>query len=122
MSGSAPRHGGGPILPGVELSWIDVVLLVGLAARLTRLVTEDSILDGARSWLLDTAHRRYGDAGLRWTHDLIGCPFCIGWWVALAVVATWLAWGSTLVWQVVALVFTLNYVHGHLNARLDAGD
>ena len=98
--------------PGV----LDVILLVGFTARLTRLVTVDDILEPVRVGILYRVPARVTSA----TASLLSCPFCIGFWLSLAVLASWVAWGSTWGWMFVAGTFTLNYVHAHLNARLDA--
>lgn len=56
------------------------VVLVALASyRLTRLLQLDSILDGPRNRFLDKhAADRLG--------ELVNCPWCLGFWVSLAVV------------------------------------
>ena len=109
-------------MPRVDIGIVDAVLLVGLAARLTRLVVVDTIADPARGATLTAAHRVAGARGLRWTNELLGCPHCAGFWISVAVVASWLAWGDTIGWQAVALAFTLAYVAGHLTARFDGSD
>lgn len=50
------------------------------------------------------------------------CPFCLGFWLTVAWVATGLAWSDTRLWQLAAGSFALSYVVGHLGAELDAGD
>jgi hypothetical protein len=106
----------------VDVSWLDVVLLVGLAARLIRLTVVDTIAGPARDLVRRAGLRAAGDRGLVWADDLISCPFCIGWWISVGVVGSWLAAGGTLVWQAVAAAFTLSYVAGHLVAALDVDD
>lgn len=102
----------------MDPSLLDVVLLVGLTARLTRLAVVDSIAEGPRILAVRIAGRM-GDRPSRWTLALLTCPYCIGFWLSAVVVGTWLAWGGTLAWQAVAGTFTLAYVAGHLVARLD---
>lgn len=105
----------------MDIGLLDVALLVGLTARLTRLAVVDDIADPARV----AAVRVAGRAGPRpadWIVALLGCPFCIGFWISGAVVASWLMWGSTVVWQAAAGIFTLSYVTGHLVARADVND
>lgn len=63
-----------------------VAALLSLAvSRVVLLITQDVILDGPRDRLTEWALVR--------DHDhlayLITCPWCVGWWVALA---TWTAW------------------------------
>jgi hypothetical protein len=106
-------------MPGV---W-DVVLLVGLSARVTRLVTVDTIMAPVRERAIYEAARRSAswDGGF-WVASLLGCPHCVGFWLSLLVLASWLVWGGTTVWVTVAGAFTLSYVAGHLVGRLDMGD
>ena len=60
-------------------NWYELLLL-GLAAwRTYRLIAFDVILDGPRAWLLRRSHLA----------DFLACPFCLGFWVALA---WWGAW------------------------------
>lgn len=93
-------------LPG----WLDLFVLVLAAFRLTRLVGWDEwppILR-ARAWLLGELDIDNGDrvmggpepdyvAPLEATYrrprvaHLVHCPFCLGWWISLAVYTAWLA-------------------------------
>jgi len=82
------------------------LLVVGLAGyRLTRVVTSDSISDPFRAWLWDRAYTHAGmtydfqhdtqapavrSKAWRWVYDLLSCPYCLGFWLTLAV---W--WGYT---------------------------
>lgn len=80
------------------------VLVVGLAAyRLARAVANDSITEPFRDWLYVGA---YGDdpqpgdepvGGIfwRWAYALVSCPFCIGFWISLALYALWVNAGWT---------------------------
>ena len=102
----------------MDLSLLDIVLLVGLAARLTRLAVVDTIAEGPRILAVRIAGRA-GNRPARWIVALLQCPYCIGFWLSAGVVGSWFAWGHTVGWQAVAGVFTLSYVAGHLVARLD---
>lgn len=97
---------------------LDAILVIGLAARLTRLAIVDDIAEPLRVGLIRATPR----PAVTWIHTLIACPFCIGFWISAAVVASWIAWGSALAWQAVAAAFTLSYIVGHLTDRLDLGD
>lgn len=51
------------------------------------------------------------------------CPFCVGFWLGAAVLTS-LAIARSVppllpIWRAVASVFSLNYVVGHIGARLD---
>ena len=96
---------------------LSAVLLVGFAARLTRLVAVDDAGHPFRWVTFKLWPNRHIDKAV----ELLGCPFCIGFWLSALVVASWVLVGHTVAWQLVAGVFTLNYVHAHLNARLDLG-
>jgi hypothetical protein len=91
--------------------WL-VVLVVGASARLTRLVTVDTIAGPFRAWFIG----RYGPDSKPAT--LVGCPWCIGFWLTTAVAA--LAWCAGDSWWFVfpALVLTGSYLVGLL-ARID---
>lgn len=94
---------------------IDGLLAAGLAARATRFVTTDDlgdllIVEPARQTLPQRAA------------DGLECPFCVGFWISGAVVGSYLLarrYGHLPLWRAAASWATLNYVHGHVNARLD---
>ncbi len=106
----------------MDPSPLELVLIVGLAARLTRLVVVDAIASRFRDWIRWIGEQ-IGDArGLVWADDLVTCPFCVGFWISAAVVASWATVGHTGVWRLVAAAFTLSYAAGHLVGRLDVED
>jgi hypothetical protein len=84
---------------GVD-DWLTIVLACGLTARLTRLITLDTITEPIRDRL----------KGL--LRVLAECPWCSGFWVALAVGLSWMAWADQTWWQVTALIGTLAFVAG----------
>lgn len=47
------------------------------------------------------------------------CPYCLGLWIAVALVASALAWHETVLWQLVVGAFALNYVAATINALID---
>lgn len=62
---------------------ITVVLVVGASARLTRLITADTIAGPLRAKLITwTKSTKVG--------EFITCPWCIGFWISVAV--TYAAW------------------------------
>lgn len=66
----------GPVIP----SFLGLTLL-GLAAyRTWRIVGEDSITDGARKRLTNKAY------------EFVICPWCLGFWIALAWWGAWQLW------------------------------
>lgn len=60
------------------MTWLAIVIAIGLgSARLTRLVTEDTIFDRPREYL---ASRNW------WIEKLIGCPWCVSAYTTIALV------------------------------------
>ncbi len=82
-------------------------VLLGLAAwRVWHLLADDTILDRPRNWIAKVdEHNRVGREGLA---DFLECPFCLGFWVALAWVGFYAVWPTGAVWA--ALPFALNAV------------
>jgi hypothetical protein len=60
---------------------LDALLAIGATARLTRLVTEDSITERFRSWVV----LKFGDDSAADT--LVHCPWCASVWLGSLVVA-----------------------------------
>lgn len=68
----------------------ELALLAFAGYRCTQLAVHDTILDPARAAVFDW-HSRNTDSSLRTAAvTLISCPYCIGWWIAGALLATWL--------------------------------
>lgn len=75
--------------------WYELILL-GLASwRTWVLLSSDTILDGARRYVT------------KWksVEEFIECPYCLGFWVALAWWGAWQAWphGTLVLGGVVAI-------------------
>ena len=68
-----------------------ILLTVGVVARLTRLVTKDSITDPARKWI-EAKMVKAGQRGL-WNKidELVNCPWCVSIWVGVpsGVIMIW---------------------------------
>jgi len=60
--------------------WI-LLISLGAAARITRLINADILLGRLRAAVI----RRFGPESL--PAEFIGCPWCVGFWVSLAVTA-----------------------------------
>ena len=111
------------------LAWLDLFLAFGFTLRLSRLITSDTITD----WWLRSPLDKWADLKEPvypgWRAKLVSgltCPFCVGFWLTALVVLSLAVMGGpgaegtlALVWRYVALAFTLNYVAGHISARLD---
>lgn len=86
------------------LSPAALVLLALAGYRATQLVVHDSLLDPARDRVIDWQQKRpsYWRTAVV---TLMACVYCAGWWVAGAILATWLL--ATGTWDNAPLV-----VHG----------
>ena len=80
--------------------WLTIVLALGLAVRITRLITLDSITQPIRD-------RLTGFFGA-----LTECPWCTGVWAAVPVGLSWWLWADQTWWQVGALIATLAWASG----------
>jgi hypothetical protein len=70
---------------------IPALVLLALAGyRATQLAIHDTILDPIRGLVFDW-HSRNTDSPVRGAAvTLISCPYCMGWWISGALLATWL--------------------------------
>lgn len=91
-----------PVYAVVVDEWLTIALALGFGARLTRLITLDTITQPIRNHL----------KGL--LAALIECPWCSGVWVAVPVGLSWLWWADQTWWQVTALIGTIAWVAGAL--------
>lgn len=80
--------------------WLTIALALGLAARLTRLITLDTITQPIRDRLSG------------FLAALVECPWCSGVWTAVAVGLSWMWWSDQTWWQVTALIGTIAWVAG----------
>lgn len=125
------------------MSKFALILLATL--RLTRFVTSDHLghwwlVQPARRWALESS--RYGHFGDHEADDLweeaanlpdppapvklvkgLDCPFCVGFWLgALILLGDTIVGKSPLrpLWALGLATFSLNYVVGHISARIDS--
>jgi hypothetical protein len=85
---------------------VDLILIVAVTWRIVRLAQLDTILDRPRMWLYD----RLPDSKLA---ELVACPWCLSFWVGIAVVASWdLTVGDAAGWYLAAAVATASAVTG----------
>lgn len=106
---------------------LDILLLAGLTARLSRLVTTDDlgkwwVQAPAGQWAINRSTPERRQKAISYAEGL-ECPFCVGFWIAVVTTASlWLVGGpgeAHEVWRWVAAAFTLNYVVAHVSSRLD---
>lgn len=94
-----------------------IVLILGTTARLTRLVTEDTITRPIRRWI----EKRMLRAGMRgwwnWLDDLVNCPWCVSIWVSFptAFIAVWHASNRVVVAGMLAL--TASWLAANVQTR-----
>lgn len=100
---------------------LDVALIVAATARLTRLVTADTIGHPVRQGIRLFGFAVGGDRGLAWGDELATCPHCISVWLAALVVGSYAAWAGPG-WRVAAGILAASYAAGHLSATLDHHD
>lgn len=119
---------------------LDLLLLLGLTARLTLFVTTDSLgglllrdpLDawayrgktkGSGSFYVES--ERYSSKRHYWVSGIY-CPWCVGFWIgAAALLSLYLVGGvgsASEAWRLVAGVFTLNLIVAPLSGALVSGD
>lgn len=100
---------------------LDLILTIGLTARLTRLAVYDSAGEIIRKPIFWAASKLTKPTSRRldWADELLGCPFCVGFWMAVAAASSWAVAGHTIAWTAIALAGTASYVAGHLTATLD---
>jgi hypothetical protein len=90
----------------------EFALLALAAFRVWKLVGDDAVLDRPRDWALARLEERAG-----WLDYFITCPWCAGFWIALA---WWLAWLALPYAAVVAAVpFALSAAVGYLGVGID---
>lgn len=89
---------------------VDLVAMVLAAARVTRLVTWDSVFDGPRGWL---------SGRHRWLEGLLGCSWCAGFWVSTVMVGLWMLFAGEWWWVLGVYGLAVSYVVGLLAERVE---
>lgn len=79
--------------------WAQILVMALGSARITLLVTRDSI--GAP--LRNLVYKRGGDK----LSELISCPDCLGVWVSVAAIVGYAYFGSNAVWVMLPFAATL---------------
>lgn len=107
---------------------IVAALAVGAAARLTRLVARDSILDIPRERFEHWANtRKHGENYTieqaendpHWAVILVNCPWCIGFWINAATLATAARWGDRRWWRAGTTLLATSFATSALVAITD---
>lgn len=97
-------------------NWYGLVLL-GLAAfRTWKLLGDDVILDAPRKWFVYGFRKVRGNGSAEHVSDFLSCPWCLGFWCALA----W--WGAFELWPhgttIAAVPFAIASIVGLLGGLL----
>jgi hypothetical protein len=108
---------------------LDAALVPLATARLARLVTTD---DWGQWVLVDPIERACGCSRdepdpkgfVAKAVTGLGCPFCVGYWIGVGVLASGIAARHTgpsthRAWRFVMAGLALNYVVGHVSSRID---
>lgn len=100
-------------------AWFALValLIFGTTARLTRLVTADSITDPARDWIEAKAKAKLGKGAWAKFDDLVSCPWCVSVWVGFATsfIVLW-SWTNRFVLASM-IALTASLFTGNLQTR-----
>lgn len=112
-------------MPAAVILLLDVLLALGVTARLTRLVVADSL---GGKWFRWPAQRWANRTPWKHTRrqfwvDGLGCPFCVSTWIGIgSFTLLWAAWtvdGWLLTgWRIVAAGLTASYLLSHLAVSL----
>lgn len=94
----------------IHETWLLILLAILATARLTRLVTEDAVLDVPRAWM-----QRKGGA----LAYFVQCPWCVSIWLGGGVAAATYNWPQYAFVQVGLLGLAASHVTGLL-AQLEA--
>jgi len=76
------------VTPVIDPGWLVVLALASY--RLTRIPARDSITDRVRDALANWANDRPTSLGRAALDTLVGCTYCVGWWISGATLATYL--------------------------------
>lgn len=116
---------------------LDLALVIGASARLTRFVITDdlgetlvrlpveNLLDRIDNPVLTEERLTQRQRFVRAISEGLDCPYCVGFWLGAGVLASEVLTRNRLTtraaWRFVAGSLALNYVVGHLFELLDSG-
>jgi hypothetical protein len=96
-----------------------LTIYVLVAARLTRLVNYDTVLDPVRLWVARRISARQNPDGgkptpTRWATvaDFMSCPWCVGFWVSLALAPAAILLLGWPWWSLATLPFAASHLVG----------
>lgn len=95
------------------MTWLGLLLTLAITLRITRLVTKDKIAQPFR----DAVDRRYGDESM--LAYQVRCPWCFGFWVAIAAALGSHWWADEWGWQCFAVACAASWLTGIATLWLD---
>lgn len=106
------------------MSVVMLVLMLLSVARVTRLITTDTLLEKPRNAVITWLHMG-GVQVIRTSGPrvmlayLIVCDWCASMYVGAAGAGAWWAWGETMPFMVVCLALSASYVTGFLASKTE---
>lgn len=94
--------------------WLQLLLYALAVARLTGLVTADTITEPVRDRIIGWLDDSPGSSG-QWFATLITCPWCASIWLSLVAAPLVWAWGDTPVMLIPAIMLTFSQITGMTN-------
>lgn len=76
----------------MPFEWWQILLIIGAAVRLTRLVVDDSLTEPFRNWVQDKESDVHGYYNTISFTTLLSCTWCAGMWISAGVVGLSVAW------------------------------
>lgn len=101
-------------------SAVELVILALAAYRLYRFTALDSFppMVAARTWLTgETDDGTFYATRPAWVAALWSCPYCLGWWISLLLVAAW--WVAPVVAVAFALPWAVSAAAALITVKLD---
>lgn len=93
----------------IHAAWLLVVLTILAVARLTRLVTADTIADPVRGWIIRHRPAKGAHEAEDWVVYLVHCRWCASMWIAGPVaVAVWF-WHGHAAAQIVLIALAASH-------------
>lgn len=96
-------------------AWLALLIHALAVARVTGLITTDTITEPVRDRIITRLDNRPATLG-QFVSDLITCPWCAGMWVSLVAAPLVWFWGDSPVMLIPALALALSQVTGMTNS------
>ncbi|OIV35262.1 hypothetical protein BIV57_22515 [Mangrovactinospora gilvigrisea] len=93
------------------LPWLTIGLTIAAHFRLTRLITDDTLLQPLRDWGARTAD---------WLGTLLECAWCAGLWIAAGLTALAYLVGETTWYRAACIALGISWLYGIASQWLDS--